>query len=315
MKNNFEKDITVVCASDNNYAMPLAVSVCSILKNLDSQRHLNLYILDGGISEKNKTKLKRSLNLSRCSIKFLYTKGRFQHMPLVDHLTEATYHRLLIPELLSNEIHKVIYLDCDLLVLKDISTLWDMDIGDRHLLAVQDYYYPYIKFGVKNNKELGIPDLCKYFNAGVLVMNLRKWREDCISAKVIEYIGKPRDYKIFNDQEALNAILWDKWEELEPKWNQQVILTNILEDMDWFNSLIERLGEDHYHDIASNPFIKHFVSPIKPWQSYKHPESSIFYQYLDLTAWKGWRYTQMKVLWNIFQEKMQRLFQNFKSLI
>ena len=309
------QDITIVCASDDNYAMPLAVTICSVLKNLDSRRSLNLFILDAGIRYENKIKLTNSIDSSRCHLEFLDTKGRFQEMPLVDHLTEATYHRLLIPELLSTAIHKVIYLDCDVLVLTDISKLWDIEIGNHHLLAVQDYSLPYISLGVRNHEEMGIASHCKYFNAGVLVINLDAWRKDSTALTVNEFIVKPRDYKIFNDQEALNAVLWNQWSEIDPKWNQQVVLTSIegTEKIasECIDSLKERLGEERYLDVISNPYIKHFCSPAKPWNVLAHPDKKLFYQYLDMTKWKGWRYTRI----NIWSQKVMKKLQKFLSLV
>jgi lipopolysaccharide biosynthesis glycosyltransferase len=307
--NNSKQEITVVCAADNNYAMPLGVTACSIIKNLDSARHLNLYVLDGGIESRNKDKLIQSLNSPKCTVKFVDTKGNFKEVPTYGHFNETTFYRLLIPEFMPKDLHKVIYLDCDLLVLTDISKLWEIEIGDHHLLAVRDFYVSTISKGVKIYRGLGIPANSKYFNGGVLVFNLDKWRQDNTSSKIIEYVTKPRDYILFcGDQEALNVILWDKWGELDPKWNQQVILTKLVEDLSWVDSLKQRLGEAHYLDIVSNPYIKHFASPTKPWQYYQHPEKLLFYQYIDQTAWAGWRNTRLKVWWHKLQVKFQGIF-------
>lgn len=296
MANNNSDTVTVVCASDDNYAMPLSVTACSILKNLPSDQNLNLYVLDGGIQTKNLDKIRRSLDSSRCKLTFFNTKDRFKEVPTTDHFTEAIFHRLLIPELLPTNLQKVIYLDCDLLVLTDISELWNIEIGDYHLLAVQDFLITTISKGVVGYQDLQIPATNKYFNSGVLVFNLHKWREDNTSSKVIEYVTKPRNYKIFGDQEALNAVLWDKWGELYPKWNRQ-FKSSSLEDQVLINSLEEIYGEASSEDIVNNPHIIHFIQDTKPWQYYKHPRKNLFYEYLDLTDWKGWRYTVWKVMW------------------
>ena len=150
MANNNSDTVTVVCASDDNYAMPLSVTACSIIKNLPSDQNLNLYVLDGGIQTKNLDKIRRSLDSSRCKLTFFNTKDRFKEVPTTDHFTEAIFHRLLIPELLPTDLQKVIYLDCDLLVLTDISELWNIEIGDYHLLAVQDFLITTISKGVVN---------------------------------------------------------------------------------------------------------------------------------------------------------------------
>jgi len=300
MRDHFvNQEISVVCAADNNYAMPLAVTLVSILKNLSSDWNLNFYVLDAGIESRNKNKIIQSLDLSRCSIKFFDTKGRFKDVPTSDHFTEAIFHRLLIPQLLSEDIHKVIYLDCDLLVLTDISKLWKIEIKDYYLLAVQDFTINTIAEGVKDYQKLSIPPKNKYFNSGVLVFNLDKWREFDTSSKIIEYVCEPRDTVLFADQEALNAMLWDKWGELETKWNRQ-FKSSADDDQILVNSLTEIYGQNVCQDTVNNPYIIHFIQDTKPWQYYRHPKKKLFYEYLDLTAWSGWRYN----LWKVFLRKL-----------
>ena len=295
--------IAVVLAADNNYAMPLAVTLVSILKNLSSGWNLNFYVLDAGIESRNKNKIIQSLDLSRCSIKFFDTKDRFKDVPTSDHFTEAIFHRLLIPQLLSEDIRKVIYLDCDLLVLTDISKLWEIEIKDFYLLAVQDFTINTIAEGVKDYQELKIPPKNKYFNSGVLIFNLDKWREFNTSFKIIEYVCKPRDRILFGDQEALNAMLWDKWGELETKWNRQ-FKSSITDDQVLVNSLTEIYGQDVCQDTVNNPYIIHFIQDTKPWQYYRHPKKKLFYEYLDLTAWSGWRYD----VWKVLLRKLSKMF-------
>lgn len=166
-------------------------------------------------------------------------------------------------------------MDCDLLVLTDVSKLWNIEIGDHHLLAVQDFLITTISKGVIGYQDLHIPATNKYFNSGVLVFNLHKWREDNTSSKAIEYVTQPRNYKIFGDQEALNAVLWDKWGELYPKWNRQ-FKSSILEDQVLVDSLQEIYGELDSEDIVNNPHIIHFIQDTKPWQYYKHPRKYFF---------------------------------------
>jgi lipopolysaccharide biosynthesis glycosyltransferase len=300
------KDIAVVLASDDNYAMPLAVTAGSILKNLSRDKYLKLFILDGGVSKKNKSKILSSLDLKRCSVTWFDTSGQFKEINIPESFTESIFHRLLIPKLLPEDINKVIYLDSDLLVLSDLSSLWNHNIDDHHVLAVRDFYCQKVSdtlgglLAVYKYKELKIPDQHKYFNSGVLVINLEKWRKDNTADQVINYIISSKRKLIAPDQEGLNAILWDKWGELEPKWNYQVKFN--LESKDYI-PLDELFEEGFYQEAKANPCVKHFVTEQKPWKYYKHPEKHLFYEYLDLTAWSGWRYSLWKVLWR----KIKRL--------
>ena len=303
-------DIVVVLASDDNYAMPLAVTAVSILKNLGNNKHLKLFILDGGITKKNKDKILNSLDLNKCSVDWFDTSEQFKEINIPDSLTESAFHRLLIPRLLPEDINKVIYLDSDLLVLSDLSSLWDYSIENHHILAVRDFYCQKVSdtigglLAVPDYRELKIPAQHKYFNAGVLVINLVKWREDNTADQVIDYIINAKRKLTAADQEGLNAILWNKWGELEPKWNYQAKFT--LESKDYI-PLEELFEEGLYQEAKVNPYVKHFVAEHKPWKYYKHPEKSLFYEYLDLTAWSGWRYS----LWKVLGRKINR-FLTFK---
>lgn len=301
------EEITVVLAADNNYAMPLATTICSVVTNISPDKILNIYVLDGGISQKNKRKIINSFDVSKCSIFFIETKGQMKDAIIPKQFTESILHRLLIPQLLPNQVSKAIYIDSDLLVLSDISKLWDIEIDEYLILAAQDYIIPYICAGIRNYQEIGIPSDHKYFNSGVLVLNIDKWRRESVANKVIDYLMLPRDYVIFGDQEALNAVLWDRWKELDPRWNQQVILTEFLEDSSILDSLVERLGEENYIKVVNNPFIRHFISTLKPWLYINHPDKKLFYKYVDMTKWKGWRYTRIKIWSQKFTRKLKKI--------
>ena len=124
----------VVCAADNNYAMQLAVMARSAIDQLERDRNLRLFIIDGGITEQNKAKIVRSLDLNRCSLTWLQVAPEAQIKgPTLKHVTAAAYLRLLIPELLPDSIHKAIYLDSDLIVHVNLGQI--VGYTDRRLSA------------------------------------------------------------------------------------------------------------------------------------------------------------------------------------
>ncbi|MHC5828967.1 MAG: glycosyltransferase family 8 protein, partial [Nostoc sp.] len=121
-------------------------------------------------------------------------------------------------------------------------------------MAAQDLGAPYVSSprGLINYQELGISPESKYFNSGVLVMNLKKWREDQIFEKVIEYLTINKQYVRWHDQDALNAILAGKWGELEPGWNQMPYL---FQYSSWQDS---PFTEDVFNQLINNPDIIHY---------------------------------------------------------
>jgi lipopolysaccharide biosynthesis glycosyltransferase len=292
--------ITIVCAADNNYAMQLTVVLRSVLEHISKDRTLHLYVIDGGIQERNQRKILRSLKLKIGDIEWIQPLGaKLEKMKISGHISIATYFRLLIPDLLPASCHKVIYLDSDLIVTQDIGKLWDIDMQDNYLLAVQDAGIPYVSspYGLMNYKELSIPSNSKYFNAGVLVMNLKKWRDENVATKVIDYLDKNRNFLRFWDQDGLNAVLAGAWDSLDPRWNQTPA---IYEYSAWDES---PFSEEIYNNLVRDPYIIHFAKAGKPWNSREeHPSNSLFFQYVDMTEWKGWRLT----IWRRFWKRMSR---------
>lgn len=286
--NQEQEAIVLVCAADENYAMPLAVTVYSASLNLKSKQRIELFVIDGGIKKSTKSRIKKSLASESLTISWIQpTEKILDKLPLTDTLTTATYYRLLVAQLIPAHFHKAIYLDTDVVVKGDLSQLWNIDIGENYVLAVQDI----------SQRSF------KYFNSGVLVINLEKWRTENIGSRVIEYIEQNRDSIRWLDQDGLNGVLVEKWGELDPRWNQ---MHAIHEYSSWRES---PYAEDVYNDVLHNPYIVHFTTPPKPWQKgCKHPGKDLFFQYLDMTDWSGWRNTIWRRMWRRVRKEAKRLW-------
>ncbi len=321
-----DKKIIVVCAADNNYAMPLAVTMRSVLENLKGGRKIFFYIVDGGITDFNKQKILKSLIPEKCEVEFVRISDHLLgaitevHKPIesqailtkAKYVSVASFYRLLIPKLLPEQLEKVIYLDCDLVVKGDLEQLWQVDIGDNYVLAVHDTWIPSISSptGRLNYKKLGLDPDAKYFNAGILVLNLNKWRANAFSTNAIKYFRQNLEYIGWYDQGLLNALLVGKWGQLDPRWNFNA--TSFYDYstagyLPWENSN-SFFSEAIYKNVVRDPYIVHFVSEKKPWTSRHCPRKEDFFEYVDLTEWSGWRLTIWRRLW-------QRLNNEFQSVL
>jgi lipopolysaccharide biosynthesis glycosyltransferase len=322
-----DESIVVVCAADNNYAMPLAVTMRSAIENLNKNCKIIFYVIDGGITDFNKQKVLKSLNPEECDVKFIQIPDSMMdtlaahHSSRSDTVTDkaqyvsiASFYRLLISELLPEHIEKAIYLDCDLAIAGDLQQLWQIDIGENYVLAVRDTWIPIISNpnGKLNYQELGIDPDAQYFNAGVLVVNLKKWRVERFSAKALKYFSHNIEYIGWYDQGLLNALLIGQWGQLDPRWNFNATSFydySARKYLSWENSQ-SFLSEDIYQQAVSNPYIIHFVSEKKPWKSRHCPRKGEFFKYVDLTGWSGWRLTIWRRLWSRFQSFQRGLNKN-----
>lgn len=318
--------IVVVCSADNNYAMQVAVTGRSAIANLKDDRKIILFIIDGGIKEHNKQKILASLQSERCEVKFLSIPDTLlgsdieainqslgpSGKTIAKYISIATFFRIFIPELLPMEFEKAIYLDCDLAVRGDLAELWQVELGENYVLAAQDTWIRYVSDpnGLLNYREMDIPADTKYFNAGVLVINLQKWREAETCKEAMNYLRQNRAYIRWHDQDVLNPILVGKWGELNPKWNFNV---NYLYDytlggyLPWQEDK-SIFPKEVYDDLVRNPYIVHFASEKKPWISRHCPRKEDFFKYVDMTAWSGWRLT-------IWRRLKPRIAKKYKAII
>jgi lipopolysaccharide biosynthesis glycosyltransferase len=309
MNQSNNSPLTIACAADDSFAMPMAVMLHSALKNISNDQQICIFAIDGGIKESNKKKILESLGNKSIVFNWIQAPDSLpDNLPIAKdvqpHLNKSAYYRLMFARILPNEVNKLIYLDSDLVVLGDLNKLWEIEIADNYVMAAQDCGIPLVSspYGIKKHKELNIPSDQRYFNSGVLVMNIAKWRSEDIDVKLFQYLEKYREDVQHHDQEAMNAVFAGKWGEISPQWNQTPLLFGY---SSWEESPYQELD---YANAINNPYIVHFASNAKPWNSFeKHPFRDLFFDYLDMTAWSGWRLNFRRRL----QRKVVRTFQQF----
>ena len=231
-------NIPIFLSADNNYAPFIATTIASICDNTKS--FCNFYILDGGISEENKEKiceLKQQFN--NFSIEFfkIDTDKYFKNFITESYITMAAYYRLIIADLFPH-LNKVLYLDVDIIAKGDISELYKIDLGESVLGAVRDQGDK--QYIAKLKKNIEMDDSSNYFNSGVLLINLKKWREQNITQKLFSIEKKYRGKLLCNDQDVLNKAFENNYKMLPQK----------------FNALT----------VQDDTVIRHYYSKPKPWE-------------------------------------------------
>lgn len=279
--------IKIVSASDSRYIQHLAVTFVSLLENTSKKKEIELFVIDGGLSPKDKDLLRLCILRYGCSLKFLTIEpSLYEKFPQSPSASTATYFRIFVPELLDTNIDKVIYLDCDIVVRGDISELWDLDISEYFLAAVEDCGIEHAgMYTAVIKKKLGMQRRDKYFNAGVLVMNLKKMREDNTSGKVSKFLVENPEKAAFADQDGLNVILKNQWLELALEWNQQGAHCELFEK--------KQIISDSMYRAVKAPKLIHYTTTYyintKPWHfKDMHPFKEEYYKYLDNTPWKSY---------------------------
>jgi len=279
--------VTVVTLADERYALPLAVMGRSLVESIPSGRRATLYVVDGGITPETRRRLIASWDAERMRVEFVPPQfGQDKQLPVWGRLPALTYVRVFVPLIVPKECVKVIFLDSDVVVRTDIERLWNMEVGGHCLLAVQDPAVPFVssRDGLRSYRALGIPRDHPYFNAGVMVVNVERWRQSNTSERVMAFIRRNADELNYCDQDGLNAILWRDWEALDPRWQVQPRL------IARHGVPLPHLAEAKRAQLTADPWIFHFSGRLKPWiyRGATEPDR-IFYEYLDRTSWRGWR--------------------------
>jgi lipopolysaccharide biosynthesis glycosyltransferase len=271
--------LVIAAAVNSKYALPLAVMLRSALVNFNHEVGIEAHIVDDGLSLGERDKAEASLPRNVLLHWVERPRAEFDGLPTWGRMSLTTYHKLTLGEWLPSEVKRVIWLDADMLVLGNLARLWEADLDDHLALAVQDILVPYVssRFGIAAHRELGLRRQAKYFNAGVMLIDVARWRRDDVAARAFDYLRRYRERVFFWDQEALNAVLAGQWGALDPRWN--------------WNPLIDRLStRQRTLELRGDPWIIHFSGNLKPWTylgSGRH--QMLYYQWLDQTAWRGWR--------------------------
>jgi lipopolysaccharide biosynthesis glycosyltransferase len=248
------KPYPIVLAADAPYAMPLAVTLRSIVEAEEARAPLEFYLLHDGFSEELQGKVFRSLPQGSARITWVpVSLDLFASFPFNQHntyLTKMAYGRILIPRIVPESVSRVLYVDTDTLVLDSLEPLWRADLEGKPLGAIQDYDdgrngdYDLQDSRSENSLYRGMPRVQKCFNSGVLLIDLDRWREQGISEKAFEYLRQyPKTPKM--DQDALNVACDGNWKPLDLWWNMQ-------------NHFERRFARNEAG-------ILHFSRRIKPW--------------------------------------------------
>ena len=197
----------VLCACDQRFLPHTATMLCSLLEHNSVSR---IHLFYSSVSEHELAKLEALVARYASKISFYeIVLADLQDLRVDKWASVAVYYRLLAPRLLPADLDKVLYLDFDIIVRQSLKDLWNIDLTGHALGAVPN-------FEDDARKALGLPEGTKYFNSGVLLINLWFWRQSNVAERAISFIRNNPTKVQYWDQDALNATLVRSWIELQP---------------------------------------------------------------------------------------------------
>lgn len=271
-------EVPIVFCANKDYLKYLSVSLVSISENSSPSTKYNIYLLVDNLQNSDRLKLD-SIIKRKDNIKIHYLDMSYWHSRYASyirygnkfHYTPNIYDRYFIP-LIFKDFNKIIYLDCDVVVLTDIAKIFDIPIAtNSYLGAVKDIERRRWLFDksrsehvLSYDKNLGIENSYDYFNSGVCVFNLKKMRDDNLTLKLLTNTKKYNELSSqwYGDQDILNGLCYGNVTFLEPAWNVMWVVNNKIKD--WSNQL-DAQSVAAYKQSLLNPNIIHYCDFEKPW--------------------------------------------------
>lgn len=250
--------MNILCATDDNYVQHCYIMLLSLFDNNPS-REVDVYILVPKLTEQNQQALNSISKKPSHRVNLIEVEDKLEYCPIRegDHISTAAYYRILAPVLLPKEIEKILYLDVDMIVCKDLIELYSTDVDDYAIGAVLDSSYLSQEYYERLEYSLSLG----YINSGMLLMNLNYWREHHIMEECLDFIRYFPEKNILHDQDAINYVLRERKRLLPIEYNFQICFLLKATKTETY------IKEDIYKIIESDSqAIIHFACE-KPWNS------------------------------------------------
>lgn len=284
---NMSGELTVVYASNDGYARHLGTSMCSLFdKNRDFEK-IHVYILSMGLSAASREALEQIAGKFGRGLTFVEMgdlRERFDYQVDTGGYDISIMLRLFMGEMLPSQVERVLYLDCDTVVVRSLKLLWREKLGDNLIGAVME---PTIYREVK--ESIGLEPEQPYYNSGVLLVDLKRWREENVQTRLLDF-WKEKGGKLFaSDQDVINGALKGQIRALKPEYN---FFTNYRYFS--YGTLVRHAAsyrvvpEEDFAAAKRHPVIIHYMGDERPWigGNLNHYRRA-YEKYLAQTPWAG----------------------------
>lgn len=262
----------VACLTDRNFTEFAGVLLASFYDKGEVD-DFRVIVFGLGLREKDKARIRASCGPFADRPEFIDIDGDTpvfrKLLPTRWSLSPANYARLLLPEMMAGEDDRLLYLDCDMLVLSSLRPLATLDMDGHALAAVREFDQ---RLHPANDGRLPHPADIPYFNAGLLLIDLGAWERQDLTQATFDFVEKNQGRLRFAEQDALNCVLAGRWKELDPAWN----FTHA------------RVSEAGGYDQAR---ILHFTGAKPTTKDCGHPAQQLFLRYRSMTPWRRKRLT------------------------
>lgn len=281
----------VVYHSSDTFAPMLGTSIVSLLEQNKNSTNIRIWVIEHGISEKNKDHLREiATRYSReiCFIPMPDCNETFQ-LGLKNVKKKwifDSYCRILLDQILPKDIEKALYLDADVLVVDDLQALWDLDMRGCYVVAAHD--------GLSQNYYdlWGLSENASYCNSGVLLFDLKRCREENVTERIRRFVSSQHGYVFFMEQTTMNVVFDGAICILPPRYNLQTVnLCLSYQEMLALRKPVYYYNKQEFEEAKRHPAILHMTSNAflvknRAWvEGSNHPAAPVYQKYAKMTPW------------------------------
>ena len=253
--------MNILISIDDNYVRYAINLIDSISQN--NNEELNIFLIhDNHLSSDSIRLLNKFMEDNNIGkLNTIYFDGDSINLPkYIDYISINTYYRLFAPYLLPKDIKRILYLDCDIICNGNISDLYNTDFDNKLIIGCENMLPSNLQIWKdKNRIRLNLPEDYIYINAGVLLINLEKYRKSITKEEILSFINKNSERLIFQDQDVINKLFYKDIKHVDTKYNYQINTTPS-------------------NNPINNIKLVHYSERMKPWNmNYDDPEKAIFY--------------------------------------
>lgn len=261
--------MNILYASDDKFARILAVSIYSLLEHHKGQR-ISVYILDSGITS-DKRKIINSLFKEKVhQIFWIMIDLNLEKKVGSDRNSNAQFSRLFFDKFVPKDVLRILYLDCDTFIVKNLSELYMTDFEEKVAILAKD------PFSQAYRSLLNLPRKAEMYNSGIMLLNRGKYQQDCYDQRIQKVINKYGHKLIQGDQGILDVVFQGNVKIMDPRFN---LISSYYEfsysELKKYRHMVNFYSSSEIKEAQNNPVIIHFTSDFlnyRPWfMGSQHP--------------------------------------------
>ncbi|MEM9982328.1 MAG: glycosyltransferase family 8 protein [Bacteroidota bacterium] len=265
----------IACTINEAYAPHFGVMCTSLFVN-HPEEEFEIFLIYDTLKKSDEKKINQLFEKHKQYIHYLpFHTDLVKEFPLSAHAHFANYYRLFLTDLLPSYIEQVLYLDCDIIVDGNITVIWQTALGNYWLAAVQD-------IGITTHQDRLPMQSARYFNSGVMFINLDKWRKEKVVNRFTNFIDTFEGKLSCWDQDVLNVVFDGQWKALPIPMNVQTYVYDFS-----LETIADFTQQEAILKAKVQPTIIHYTTPFKPWSIHStHPMKHKYYSYKKKSPWK-----------------------------